>query len=1201
MGLSTSTFQIVRYSYLSWLVIVERTREAARPFSILRYSAINIISYRMRFTILLPFFLSVALCAQERVQHVSTASNTSANSTYLDIQGLNGNPNAVIIVEYDRSNTVANSYAIGVWYNGSQWAVFNQSMETMPLGVRFSILWSNPNNQAFVQRSSGGRMILDHPTLNRNPSASFYVSQLWNPNGVGGVYNNAVITVQYDAVLLKWEVKNTDGSPIPEGAAFNVLIPVSTTSNPSEVAANPPYVPQDVNAIRDVGRIRNDTEFENWSFERGLLGWTPMRGNAFDNQPVQGEIVLTDRVLRRMSLSNGGIGGDYWKGMPYPIGIKGNYWVGTSEGQGETPVGSLVSEPFKLTKRYISGLVGGSKKPRQVRIELLMKKSEYDALPGNKVMLMTGENLAYFTQAGLNANSADGEYQIIKVAFPAKASEELERFQWELPQEAIGKTFRIRIIDDAADGHINVDDFRFTGAPLEVIRVGETSYDIDKPVWGFADTHTHPTNNLGFGGKTIVGAASGDMAVEFSRDKCISMHSDLGAGVTNNILVTQVDPHHMHGFPDFVGFPRFNSKFHQQQHVAWIKRAYEGGLRLICALGVTNMYWATRAFGLGARPDAPIDDESAALQQIEEMKRIVAQNSSWMEIADSPRKAREIILSGKLAVVLGVEMDNFGNFKDNDYVWQDNYPMPPSKPLVTLPDNMDEATRMMRDKLTYYYNLGIRQVTPMHYINGVFGGTAQFRYEFALINHAFHNKPYELTDGYNQGIAFNLLLDESILKTILGNTSEAFGRIFSGQSNCTGRCIGCTFSTVNSTMCATGLTQKGEMMFRELMRKGFIIDMEHSSKASADRIFTLAESYRYPVISSHTDPRELSFKPSYAARFQGSDEEKVRLFGTAVMGNLTHEGMLSSENYDRIARSGGTVGVLAFPYRKKTYAHPENRVANDCDGSSKTWCQMYLYSLHKMSGRGVALSTDRGFNDFIAPRFGPWAAYRLKDEPLASLKIQLREQQKWAQSDAVRYSTPISFYHFNLFTEAGVHDTEEDAWHAVAYYHLVSTDSRNAPLSAYVTRQGRIKNYIDGMNMTYDQAAAFVFAGGSTTHERLAGYCVKNGITPQQLSDARWHNDDWLKENYYYLSNVWNSWKRMTGSTKNEPLKRCKAGNREWDYNMDGLAHYGLIPDFLQDCKNVGLSPQQLRPLFNSAEDYIQMWEKAEAARVNVR
>ncbi|MFN4144526.1 MAG: hypothetical protein ACK4GN_01795, partial [Runella sp.] len=113
-------------------------------------------------------------------------------------------------------------------------------------------------------------------------------------------------------------------------------------------------------------------------------------------------------------------------------------------------------------------------------------------------------------------------------------------------------------------------------------------------------------------------------------------------------------------------------------------------------------------------------------------------------------------------------------------------------------------------------------------------------------------------------------------------------------------------------------------------------------------------------------------------------------------------------------------------------------------------------------------------------------------------------------------------------------------------------------------------------------------------------YCVKNNITPQQLPDSRWHYDAWVNENYYYFNNVWQLWRKITNSTANEPLRRCRTANREWDFNLEGLAHYGLIPDFLQDCKNVGLTPQQLKPLFNSAEDYIKMWEKAENAKSRV-
>ncbi|MFN4146939.1 MAG: hypothetical protein ACK4GN_14030, partial [Runella sp.] len=1021
--------------------------------------------------------------AQTDFVHTTNTSNIRHNYTILNYPGLDNMPQMVVVVQ-QLSDGTPNNRPIGVWYTGTHWSVFNQDRESMPVGVKFQISFQAPDGNAFSLTANtsnivNGRLKIDKPELNGNPNARFSFSQYWS----NGIYNNSFVSADYDNGF--WYIYNKNGNPVPVGAGFSFILnskdqsPANNSKRfdlgnlNNNVVLNPTI-------LININEIKNDTDFDNWGFEKGLVGWSVGRGNAFDNQPTEGETMNTDRALRRMELANGGIGGDYWKGMMYHIGIKGKNWVGTSEGQTDASTGWLYSPAFKLTKRYISCLVGGTKKPRQIRVELQMKKSEFDALTGNKVLLMTGENLALFTLAGLNANSVDGEYQIIKVAYPNKGSEDLERLLWELPNEAIGKTFRIRIIDDATDGHINVDDFLFTNQPVPVIEIDNTTYDTDKPVWGFADTHAHPTHNLGFGGKTIVGGAGGDIAQEFSNEKCHQNHSIFGAGVNNNPLVATFDRHHMMGYPDFIGFPRFNSKLHQQQHVDWIKRAYEGGLRLMCALGVTNSFWATRALGLGARPDAPIDDEAACLQQIEEMKRITAQNSSWMEIAYTPQEARKIILKGKLAIVLGVEMDNFGNFKDKDYIWSDNYPMPPSKPMVELPDDLSSASRLIQEKLNYYYNLGIRQVTPMHYINGVFGGTAQFRAEFGMINRAYHKKPYELTDGYHEGIAFHYLksAEESFFSRFLGSgnlTDPNYPLLVSGP----GRCVNCTISSVTSTMCATGLTNKGEILFKELMRKGFIVDMEHTSKASADGIFSLSTRFGYPVISSHTDPRALSFFPSYPARFEGADQEKVQIFGTSQLGNLTNEGMLSPLNYDRISNSGGTVGVLAFPYRKKTYSHPENRVANDCDGSSKTWCQMYVYSLHKMNNKGVALSTDRGFNEFIAPRFGPYAAWNLKNEATETLKKVLRENQKWAQDRAVRYANPFRFFHSYLYEGGEIHDIEEDAWKAIAYYHMVSTSSQDAPLSAYVGRGGRVKNFIDALNMNYEQAAAFVFAGGS--------------------------------------------------------------------------------------------------------------------------
>ncbi len=60
----------------------------------------------------------------------------------------------------------------------------------------------------------------------------------------------------------------------------------------------------------------------------------------------------------------------------------------------------------------------------------------------------------------------------------------------------------------------------------------------------------------------------------------------------------------------------------------------------------------------------------------------------------------------------------------------------------------------------------------------------------------------------------------------------------------------------------------------------------------------------------------------------------------------------------------------------------------------------------------------------------------------------------------------------------------------------------------------------------------------------------------------------------------------------NTPLRRSTAGDRAFDINVDGIAHYGLLPDFFQDLRNSGLTHADLAPLFRSAEDYIRTWER---------
>ena len=60
-------------------------------------------------------------------------------------------------------------------------------------------------------------------------------------------------------------------------------------------------------------------------------------------------------------------------------------------------------------------------------------------------------------------------------------------------------------------------------------------------------------------------------------------------------------------------------------------------------------------------------------------------------------------------------------------------------------------------------------------------------------------------------------------------------------------------------------------------------------------------------------------------------------------------------------------------------------------------------------------------------------------------------------------------------------------------------------------------------------------------------------------------------------------------------LTQPVVGNRELDFNNEGLVHIGLLPELLEDARRDAVDPKDLEPLFRSAEGYIRMWELAEA------
>ncbi|WP_045320951.1 discoidin domain-containing protein [Streptomyces sp. NRRL F-4428] len=64
-------------------------------------------------------------------------------------------------------------------------------------------------------------------------------------------------------------------------------------------------------------------------------------------------------------------------------------------------------------------------------------------------------------------------------------------------------------------------------------------------------------------------------------------------------------------------------------------------------------------------------------------------------------------------------------------------------------------------------------------------------------------------------------------------------------------------------------------------------------------------------------------------------------------------------------------------------------------------------------------------------------------------------------------------------------------------------------------------------------------------------------------------------------------------------IDRQTTGQRTWDLNTDGAAHYGLVPDWIEDLRNVG-GQDVVDDLFRGAESYLTTWGSSEKHKAGV-
>ena len=75
---------------------------------------------------------------------------------------------------------------------------------------------------------------------------------------------------------------------------------------------------------------------------------------------------------------------------------------------------------------------------------------------------------------------------------------------------------------------------------------------------------------------------------------------------------------------------------------------------------------------------------------------------------------------------------------------------------------------------------------------------------------------------------------------------------------------------------------------------------------------------------------------------------------------------------------------------------------------------------------------------------------------------------------------------------------------------------------------------------------------------------------------------------------------RSRTSTARSRVGKQRSGQRVYDINVDGVAHYGLYPDWVEDLRKQA-GEEIIRDLGRGSEAYLQMWERADGITTGCR
>jgi microsomal dipeptidase-like Zn-dependent dipeptidase len=505
----------------------------------------------------------------------------------------------------------------------------------------------------------------------------------------------------------------------------------------------------------------------------------------------------------------------------------------------------------------------------------------------------------------------------------------------------------------------------------------------------------------------------------------IAIHGDGGNADLLNNVIAGPSGHGIRGYPDFDGWPSFDIVTAQQVYWEWLKRAHDRGMKLMAMLAVNNAVLCRlgphrASFGCG-------DDDSVTrqIQGAKDLERYIDSVSGgpgmgFYKIVYNSAEARDAIDNGKLAVVLGVEVDT------------------PWGCTANAPCSDDH----IREEVQRYADLGIRVVYPVHLIDNAFGGTALYDSLFELDNLLVNGTFYDITSTCDARLQWRSGLRKDIsaakddvtiaIAALIGAGPllpvvipiavpvltaavpvlsaalpqlalfvPVIGLLYPEVATLAGiltplatvflsaAAVPVVAALAVLIMQAPGevgtapspncnnreLQHAGNTLINELMDRRMIIDVDHTDARTLDAILTMAETRHYPgIVSGHTGLTGTGITDVESGNPSDFEYDK----------SGRHEGTKTDEMVSRIVALGGTISLaLAQGGRAKIRDFdPNDGIPYDCGGSSQVWAQTYLYATKKLHLTSVSFGSDlNGFSTWPTPRYGIRACGTLPGSP----------------------------------------------------------------------------------------------------------------------------------------------------------------------------------------------------------------------------